>query len=155
MVDSHPFRSMLIGLPMPEKRLFQTPTLKLKGQGRGWDRKAWSYSRPSILLSSFLLYINQNTNSWDTAISKFDLETTKVKVMREVKCEVNFAKLSNLMARIIKLYLFSSIIPFDDTTVYRWFKYRLIVYSVFSYGFGQCWFIFNMTFTNKFPFEFE
>ena len=34
-VDSHPFRSMSIGHPIPELRLFQKLTLKIKGQGHG------------------------------------------------------------------------------------------------------------------------
>ena len=33
MDDSHPFRTISIGPPIPEIRLFQTLTLKLKGQG--------------------------------------------------------------------------------------------------------------------------
>ena len=48
---------------------------------------AKSYSQPSILLIRFFFIqtINQTNNSWDTAISKFDLETSKAKVMSEVK----------------------------------------------------------------------
>ena len=36
-------------------------------------------------LTSFLFHINQTNNFWDTAISKFVLEKSKVKVMGEVK----------------------------------------------------------------------
>ena len=39
----------------------------------------------SYQLTSFSFHINQANNSWDTAISKFDFETSKVKVMSEVK----------------------------------------------------------------------
>ena len=39
----------------------------------------------SYQLTSFSFHINQTNNSWDTAISKFDLETSKVKVISEVK----------------------------------------------------------------------
>ena len=56
--------------PNPQIRLFQTLTLKLKGQGHGCGQRARPYSQPSI---------------WDTAILKFDLEKSKVKVMGEVK----------------------------------------------------------------------
>ena len=35
--------------------------------------------------TSFSFHTNQSNNSWDTAISKFDLETSKVNVMSEVK----------------------------------------------------------------------
>ena len=33
-IDSHPFRSMSIGHPIPEIRLFQKLTLKIQGQGQ-------------------------------------------------------------------------------------------------------------------------
>ena len=36
-------------------------------------------------LTSFLFHVNQTNNFWDTAISKFVLEKSKVKVMGEVK----------------------------------------------------------------------
>ena len=37
-------------------------------------------------INSFLLFhINQTNSSWDTAVSKFDLETSKTKVMSEVR----------------------------------------------------------------------
>ena len=35
--------------------------------------------------TSFSFHINQTNNSWETVISKFDFETSKVKVMSEVK----------------------------------------------------------------------
>ena len=41
----------------------------------------------SYQLTSFLFHINQTNNSWDAAISKFDLERSKVKVTSEVKGE--------------------------------------------------------------------
>ena len=57
--DSHPFRSMSIGGPISEKRLFQTLTLKLQGQGNGCGQRERSYSRPSILLICFLFISHQ------------------------------------------------------------------------------------------------
>ena len=39
----------------------------------------------SYYLTSFSFHINQTNNSRDRAISKFDFETSKVKVMSEVK----------------------------------------------------------------------
>ena len=39
----------------------------------------------SYQLTSFSFPIIQTNHSWDTAISKFDLETFKVKVISEVK----------------------------------------------------------------------
>ena len=87
MDDSHPFRSMLIGRPIPEIKLFQTLTLKfqLQGQGHGCGQRARSYNRPSIILTHFIFISHQTNNSWERSISKFDLETSKVKVMSEVK----------------------------------------------------------------------
>ena len=86
--DSHPFRSMSISHPIPGIKLFQTLTLKfqLQGQGHGCGQRARSYNWHSIILTNFVsFHINQTNNSWERAISKFDLETSKVKVMSEVK----------------------------------------------------------------------
>ena len=60
MDDSHPFRSMSIGHPIPEIRLFQTLTLKLQGQGHGCGQRARSYNQPSILLICFLFISHQS-----------------------------------------------------------------------------------------------
>ena len=87
MDDSHSFCSMWIGHPIPQIKLFQTLTLKLQGQGHGCGQRARSYSRPRIILTHYLVISNQTNNSWDTAMLKFDLETSKVKVMSEVKSQ--------------------------------------------------------------------
>ena len=50
-VDSHPFRSMWIGHPIPELRLFQNLTLKIKGQGHGWGHGSKSQCGSNILLA--------------------------------------------------------------------------------------------------------
>ena len=84
--DSHRFRSMSIGRPIPEIELFQTLTLKLQSQGHVCVQRARSYSKPiSYQLTSFSFHTNQTTHSWDTDISKFDLEASKVKVMSDAK----------------------------------------------------------------------
>ena len=44
MINSHPFRSMSISLPIPWIRLFQTLTLRLQGQGHGCSQRARPYS---------------------------------------------------------------------------------------------------------------
>ena len=85
MDDSHPFRSMSIGRPIPEIRLFQTPTLKLQGQSHGCGhRETHTVGPVSYLFTSFSFHMNQTNNSWDRAISKFDLEKSKVMVMGDV-----------------------------------------------------------------------
>ena len=48
-VDSHPFRSMSIGHPVPELWLFQNLTLKFKGQGHGWGHSSKSQCGSNIL----------------------------------------------------------------------------------------------------------
>ena len=47
--DSHPFRSMSIGHPIPELRLFQNLTLKIKGRGHGWGHSSKSQCGSNIL----------------------------------------------------------------------------------------------------------
>ena len=60
MDDSHLFRSTWIGHPVPEITLFQSPTLKLQGQGHGCGQRAMSYSWPSTLLILFLFISHQS-----------------------------------------------------------------------------------------------
>ena len=48
-VDSHPFCFMSIGHPIPELRLFQNLTLKIKGQGHGWGHSSKSQCGSNIL----------------------------------------------------------------------------------------------------------
>ena len=57
--DTHPFRSLSIGHPIPEIRLFQILTLKLQGQGHACGQRARPYSPPSILLIRFLFISHQ------------------------------------------------------------------------------------------------
>ena len=54
MDDSHPFRSMSIGRPIPEIKLFQTLALNRQGQGHGCGQRERSYRRQSILPIRFL-----------------------------------------------------------------------------------------------------
>ena len=72
MDDSHPFRSMSTGRPIPQKRLFQTLTLKLQGQGHGCGQKAKSYSQPSILLIRFL-FISHRADQQFLRYSYFEI----------------------------------------------------------------------------------
>ena len=76
--------SMSISHPIPEIRLFQTLTLKLQGQ---YVVKGQVHTVDPVFyyIAYFSFHINQTNNPWDTAILKFDLETSKVKVMSEVK----------------------------------------------------------------------
>ena len=48
-VDSHPYCSMSIGHPIPELRLFQNLTLKIKDQGHASDHNSESQCGPKIL----------------------------------------------------------------------------------------------------------
>ena len=55
-VNSHPFRSMSIGHPIPELRLFQNLTLKIKGQGHGWGQ-SWKSQHGSNIQSTHILFV--------------------------------------------------------------------------------------------------
>ena len=50
-IDSHPFRSMSIGPPIPEIQHFQNWTLKIQGQGHGWGGHWKSQHGSNILLT--------------------------------------------------------------------------------------------------------
>ena len=49
LIGSHPFHSMSIRHPIPELRLFQNLTLKIKDQGHGWGHSSKSQWGSSIL----------------------------------------------------------------------------------------------------------
>ena len=49
MDDSHPFRSLSIGHPIPEIKLFQTLPLELQGQGHG---DSWVWSKGKVIKSA-------------------------------------------------------------------------------------------------------
>ena len=55
-VDSHPFQSMSIGHPIPELRLFQNLTLKIKGQGHGWGQ-SWKSQHGSNIQSTHIPFV--------------------------------------------------------------------------------------------------
>ena len=91
MNNSHPFRTLSISHPIPAIRLFQTLILKLQGEGHGVVKEqSRSVSPVSNWFASFLLHINQTNNSWDTytAISKFDLEQSKIKSLVRSRIKV-------------------------------------------------------------------
>ena len=73
--DSHPFRSMSLGHPIPELWLFENLTLKIKGQGHGWGHSSKSQCGSNIL-SAHIPFIpcQSGSDSWLTTFSKFDLE---------------------------------------------------------------------------------
>ena len=73
--DSHPFRYMSIGHPIPELRLFQNLTLKIKGQCHGEVTvQSHNVCLASYWVASLSFYANRPSHSWDTAFSKFDFE---------------------------------------------------------------------------------
>ena len=78
------FRSMSIGRPISEIRLFQTFTWYSKVKVMG-QRQGHAVGPVSYYFASFSFHINQTNTFSDAAISKFDIETSKVKVMNEVK----------------------------------------------------------------------
>ena len=58
----HEFRSMSIGGPNPEIKVYQTLTLKfqLQGQGHGCGQRARSYNQPSIILTHLVFISHQS-----------------------------------------------------------------------------------------------
>ena len=55
-IDSHPFRSMSIGLSIHEILYFQNLTLKIQGQGHGWGVN-WKSQHGSNILSTHISFI--------------------------------------------------------------------------------------------------
>ena len=75
--DSHPFRSTSVSRPIPEKRLFQTLTLKLQSQGHSYGQRARSYDRPSTLLIPFL-FISHQSDQQSPRCNYFDMWPWKI-----------------------------------------------------------------------------
>ena len=73
---------MSIGLPIPEKKLFQTLKFQIQGQGHGCGQRARSYNRPSIILTHLVSISHQAGQQF---LRQSYFETIKVKVMSEVK----------------------------------------------------------------------
>ena len=81
------FLIMSIGPPIPEMRLFSNFDLE-NSRSRSWVWSKGNFTQwASIQLISFLFILLQadQYSPWNKAISKFDLDTFKVKVMGEVK----------------------------------------------------------------------
>ena len=87
-IDSHPFRSMSIGHPIPEIRLFQNLTLKIQGQGHGWGKR-WKSQHGSNILSTHIPLIPCQSASQFLRYHFFKIWPwkSKVKVMGEVNIE--------------------------------------------------------------------
>ena len=77
-VDSHPFRSMSIGHPVPELWLFQNLTLKIKGQGHGWGHSSKSPGGSNIL-STHVPFISMSIWHPIPEIQHFQNLTLKIK----------------------------------------------------------------------------
>ena len=77
-VDSHPFRSMSIGHPVPELWLFQNLTLKIKGQGHGWGHSSKSLGGSNIL-STHIPFISMSIWHPIPEIQHFQNLTLKIK----------------------------------------------------------------------------
>ena len=85
-IDSHPFRSMSIGHPIPEIQLFQNFTLKIQGQGHGWGQSLKSQCESNILSTHILFVPCQSVIPFLRYIFfKIWPWKSKVKVMGEVK----------------------------------------------------------------------
>ena len=87
-VDSHPFLSISIGHPIPELRLFQNLTLKIKGQGHGWGHSSKS-QRGCNLLWTHIPFVHMSIRHPIPELWLFQIWPWKsrVKVMGEVRVE--------------------------------------------------------------------
>ena len=83
-IDSHPFRSMSIGHPIPEIRLFQN--LKMEGQGHGWGQ-SWKSQSGRNILSTHIPFVPCQSAIPYLRYDFFKIWKWKVKVMVEVKVE--------------------------------------------------------------------
>ena len=84
-VNSHPFRSMSIGHPISELRLFQNLTLKIKGQGHGWGQ-SWKSQHGTNIQSTHLPFVPYGSGIPFLSYDFFKIWPWKsrVKVMGEV-----------------------------------------------------------------------
>ena len=87
MINSHPFHFTSISPPILERRLtFKHWPWNLKANVMGMFKGQGHPISPVSNWFAFLsIHINQTNNYWDIAVSKFDLEKSKVKVMGGVK----------------------------------------------------------------------
>ena len=72
-IDSHPFRSMSIGHVIHKIRLFQNLTLKIQGQGHGWE-ESHNMGPAFYRLTSLSSHVNRPSHSWDTTFQNLTLK---------------------------------------------------------------------------------
>ena len=86
-IDSHPFRSMSMGHPIPEIQLFQNLILKSQGQGHGWG-ECWKSQQGSNILSTHIPFITCQSAIPFLRYDFFKIWPWKsVKVMDDIKVE--------------------------------------------------------------------
>ena len=85
MDDSHLFRSLSIGRPIPDIRLFQTLTLKLQGQvHRCGQGKGNTFGPVPYQFASFFIS-HQSDQKFLRIFRKLTLQKSKIKVLNEVQ----------------------------------------------------------------------
>ena len=114
-IDSHPFRSMSIGHPIPEIQLFQNLTLKIQGQGHGWG-ECWKSQHESKILSTHILLIPCHSAIPFLRYNFFKIWPwkSKVKVMVGVKVESHKVGVTS--------YRFTSLSFHVNQTSHSWYK---------------------------------
>ena len=103
-VNSHPFRSMSIGHPIPELRLFQNLTLKIRVKVMG-EVKVESHNMGPTFnrLTSLSFHVDQASQSWVT--TKFDLENKGSKVMGEATVQSHNVGLTSYRLTSLSFYV--------------------------------------------------
>ena len=105
-VDSHPFRSMWIGHPIAELRLFQNLTLKIKGQGHRWGHSSKSLCGCNIL-STYIPFVPRQSGIPFLSYDFFKIWPWKsrVKVMGEVTLQSHNVGLTSYRLIFLSLHV--------------------------------------------------
>ena len=101
-IDSHPFRSMSIGHPIPEIQHFQNLTLKIQGQSHGWG-ESWKSQHGSNILSTHIPFIPCQSAIPFLRYDFFKIWPwkSKVKVMGQTLFKVVHVKQTTLANRLL------------------------------------------------------
>ena len=105
-VNSHPFRSMSIGHPIPELRLFQNLTLKIKGQGHGWGQ-SWKSQHGSNIQSTHIPFVSCRSGIPFLSYNIFKIWPWKLgsKVMGEVTVQSHNVGLTSYRLTSLSFYV--------------------------------------------------
>ena len=118
-IDSHPFRSMSIGPPIPDIQHFQNLTLKIKGQGHGWGNNSKSQCGSNIL-STHILFVPCQSALPFLSYDFFQNLTLKFKGQRYGWCHSSKSQCeSNILSTHIPFVPCQSALPFLKYNIFK------------------------------------